>query len=117
MWLYTKYGFFSIVQHKDDPRKLLIRARFKEDIQQLAEIIEDATHKPAEWQETPNADYRYRTTLDRTVFEAIALWMVQSIDYTNFKNAVHGNPVRDRAYIRCWDAMCAAQHAQGASHV
>ena len=29
--------------------------------------------------------------------------------YTNFKGALHGEPVRDRAYGRCWAAMREAQ--------
>ena len=109
MWLYTKLGFVSVVQHRDDPETLLIRARFKEDIEKLAEVMGEATDKPTSWRETPDADYRYRLTCPREVFQAIIMWLVSTIDYTNFKNAVHGNPVRDDSYMRCWMAMNNAQ--------
>jgi hypothetical protein len=46
----------------------------------------------------------------KAAFAELAAELVSEIDYDNFKSAVHGDPVRDQAYMRCWSAMHAAQH-------
>jgi hypothetical protein len=56
-------------------------------------------------EETPDGDYRFRTTATKkAVSEAIAR-QITDLDYTNFKNAVHGDPARDRAYMDVWAAL------------
>jgi hypothetical protein len=63
--------------------------------------------------ETENADYRFRTVASpRLVADAVARTVAQ-IDYPNFKNAVHGDSQRDRAYMRVWAAMHELQGANG----
>ena len=105
MWLFSKAGFVSVVKHRDLQGMLLVRARLKEDIEAFCALAAESGAAGATWEETPNADYRYRFTCPREIFAAVAATLVSRIDYDNFKNAVHGNPVRDAAYIRCWSAM------------
>jgi hypothetical protein len=109
MWIFTKMGFLSIVEHRDDPGKLMIRARFREDIEELCRRIAAAGGGKQAWQETPEGDYRFRVTCGREIMAKIVEQLVREIDYTNFKNSVHGDPVRDRAYLACWSAMHKAQ--------
>lgn len=110
MWIFTKMGFLSIVEHRDDPGRLMIRARFKEDIEELCRrIAKEEGGDPPAWQETPEGDYRYRATCGREVMARIVEQLVREIDYTNFKQSVHGNARRDRAYLACWDALRSAQ--------
>jgi hypothetical protein len=35
MWMITTIGFFSVVQDHDDPDRLLVRARVREDLERL----------------------------------------------------------------------------------
>src|SRR5512143_2165047 len=80
MWMFTTKGFFSIVQHKDDPDCLLVRARVKGDIKQ---------HWPyAKIQKTEDADYLYRAKIPKSDVEAAIHEIVKNINYTSYKGAV-----------------------------
>jgi hypothetical protein len=35
MWIFCESGFYSIVQHEDDPNTLIVRARIKGDLERL----------------------------------------------------------------------------------
>ena len=79
----------------------------------MADFLEGVQVVPVPWEYTPNADYHYRLVCHREIFLPLMLSMVKDIDYPNFKNAVHGNPIRDHAYMDCWAAMHAAQSKMG----
>jgi hypothetical protein len=87
---------------------LLVRSRFKEDIAAICKRMEEAG-VPVEPFEDLHADYRYRMVCPKETFSELLAEMVNAIDYDNFKSAVHGDPVRDQAYMGCWSAMYAAQ--------
>ncbi len=105
MWIFCKQGFVSIVQHRHLPGKLLVRARARPDLENFVRVLDEISGKEHSIQETPRADYRFRTVAcKRTVARAMARIAVD-IDYPNFKDAAHGDRVRDSAYIRVWRAM------------
>lgn len=105
MWIFCKSGFVSIVRHRLWPGKLLVRARVRCDLENFVHLLDEIGDTKHAIKETKNADYRFRTVASqRLVGEAVAR-IVADIDYPNFKNAVHGEPNRDRAYMRVWAAM------------
>ncbi len=69
-----------MVADRDDPTRLLVRARRKIDLQN---VVGDA-----DILETPNADYSYRTFIDREKFKQIVVAGIDAITYGNFKNSV-----------------------------
>lgn len=80
MWIASKNGFISIVQHRDYPDQVLFRARVRKDLESLfpkEEIIS-----------TPAADYGYRVFVSKQSAVEIISRQVQEIDYPNFKNAI-----------------------------
>lgn len=92
MWLFTQHGMVSVVQHRDDPTLLLVRAREPEVLKELCpdkRIIK-----------TPIADYRYRVMIDRDGFWDVMIGQINAIDYTNFKSHLVGtvSPNTYRAY-------------------
>ena len=96
MWLFTKRGFFSIVQHKDDPNLLLVRSRVKGDIEEYwpwAIVKEDE-----------GSDYRYRAFMPR--FEVVNRLgnIAHDIDYPDFKASVDDTR-RMSWYYQVWEAM------------
>lgn len=102
MWIFTSTSFLSIVEHTEDSGLLHVRARFRGDIEELfpnADVIE-----------TPNHDYRFRTSLPRERVAEALTRVVKAIDYDNFKNSVH-ETMRKDAYIRVWETMWNAQQA------
>lgn len=113
MWIFCKYGFFSAVQHTDKPDTLLVRARFKGDLDRLIKAMTPEEYnlsgKP-KVQFTPDADYRYRAEIRKIVFAELIRETAEDIDYPNFKDAMHDGTVRDTAYMNCWRALWAAQN-------
>jgi hypothetical protein len=105
MWLFCKQGFFSVVRHSHRPGHLLVRARLRQDIDNLARLLAQETGQPCAPLVTPEADYRYRLEVPREDFARALVKLVEDLDYPNFKLAVHGDPARDRAYGRVWSIM------------
>jgi len=106
MWIATTQGFVSIVQDREYPGVLLVRARVPEDI--------SANFPGAEVFVAPGADYRYRARLPRKdVAEALAA-AVTKVDYTShFKDVAlersPANEARHAAYYGTWSAMARMQ--------
>ena len=110
MWLLTTQGFYSVVAHRDDPDKLLVRARTRDDIEALREQI------PAlEPFEDPSADYRHRAVVGRAEWLVAVAQLVTEIDYDNFKSAVADRQGSERAalYGVLWQELRRLQQSRG----
>lgn len=99
MWIFTPFGFFSIVQ-KPGQALLTVRARAAADLDNLR------THVPelSKTIHTPKADYQYRATVP-AVSLAIGLGdFITGIDYDNFKDEVARRQGYERAglYGQVW---------------
>ncbi len=94
MWLLTTQGFYSVVAHRDDPEKLLVRARTRADIEALREQIPSL-----EPFEDPAADYRHRAVVSRAEWLVAVALLVTEIDYDNFKDAVAAQQSSERAAL------------------
>lgn len=96
MWIISKTGFISVVELRDDPSTLLVRARVSDDIEAAfpdAEVFEDA-----------KADYRWRAEVPRNVVAAFVAGQVMEVDYTSHaKEAMsEGDAGRHAAYMGVW---------------
>lgn len=115
MWIFTNRGFLSIVENRDNPDELLVRARYKGDIEaHFSWRSMDAD--PLEVVETNEADYRFRAFLPRETVSAKMHGLVNGIDYPNFKDSCRFssgkmtvNDVKSRALFRVWDTMKCSQ--------
>lgn len=84
MWLFSVDGFYSAVQHKDDPNLIMVRCRAKEHADKLVQALPEA---PPELVETPPpADYRWRVTITREQWVYFAARCAAEVAYYNFKN-------------------------------
>lgn len=86
MWLFTKQGAFSIVQHRENHDLVLIRAFAKADLERLIQANLSLTN--IEIIATPTADYHYRIIVDRNALSQILSNAGNQINYDNFKNQV-----------------------------
>ena len=126
MWIFTLDGFFSGVEHAENNDFIHIRARWREDlenlkaalrIQRMSATFDYPLHDESNalWnimdlaiQETPAADYPYRMNVTRKEWQFYLKKAAEAIDYTNFKNAVHdrgGDADRLDRYFAVWSAM------------
>jgi len=101
MWIFAKDGFLSITPHKEKPECFMVRGRVKGDIEYYfpnATVIE-----------TPDADYRYRTTLLREEVADRVRDAVIDIR-SGFKSSVTDQR-RMPFYLEVWSVMDDMQHA------
>ena len=103
MWIMTTDGFFSAVQHRDEPNILLVRARSRRDLEALSERI--ALH-PSKILSTDNADYPFRVLIPREKWAEYLMSASEDLTYPNFKSAVgKTNPERAYIYHDVWSAL------------
>jgi hypothetical protein len=113
MWIFTTIGFFSVVAHADEPRTVIIRARAREDLENLRR-----QHLPdLEIVENVGTDYAFRAFVNRDEWEHATAQMAAAIDYPNFKDAVVAKQGFDRAgfYVEVWETMQRLQAAASGS--
>lgn len=87
MWICTNKSFLSVVAHRDDVTKLLVRSRAPGHIESLfpkAEVFTDE-----------KADYYWRAFIDRAEVSRVIAEQVFLVDYPNFKNSVKDRPYHD----------------------
>jgi len=102
VWLITAQGFYSVVADRDDPNRVLIRARAERDLQALGRQIPDLVVL-----ETPGGDYAWRAYVSREDWERAAAELASEVDYPNFKQAVAARQGAERAhvYLEIWSIL------------
>jgi len=82
MWLFTKNSFISVVQHRERPDDVLVRARVKDHLTRLF------PEKATQIQRDDDADYRWRLLIPKQeLADRISGYILQDLDYDNFKAA------------------------------
>ena len=103
MWIFTTFGFFSVVQKQGSPQ-LTVRARVGDDLDRLRE-----RYLPSLSPTTAGAgtDYRYRATVPHEHLALAMAAIVRDVDYSNFKSAVarQQDGRREAVYHKVWDAL------------
>jgi len=103
MWIFSRVGFFSVVQKEGDTF-LTIRARVKRDIENLRDQYLPslgAIHESA------GTDYQFRATASHDDFAGALQKMALDINYSNFKDSVASEQgyERTRVYGAVWSAL------------
>lgn len=106
MWIIQNNAFVSIVEHRDDARKLIVRGRFKGDVERFLNPLRNGMHVIEDL--TPNADYRFRAVVQRDDVAHAMLRSVQRITYPNFKDSIKA-AFRKSIAMRVWSLFHAAQ--------
>lgn len=99
MWIFHPLGFASVVADETNMSNLLVRGRFKGDLERLfpgrkAEI-------------TPQRDYRFRMSIPRQEVAARYTELMATITYDNFKDACPKD--RHDPYLRIWSTLYSEQ--------
>jgi len=104
VWLFTPFGFFSVVADRDKANQVIVRARVKGDLENLRTKYLPTLGPTVMLQ---MRDYPYRGFVSRDDLAAAMPKITQDITYTNFKNEVtkqQGDPRHD-LYLRVWGVM------------
>lgn len=102
MWVFLSDAMLSVVEDRNDPDLMLVRARLEGDIERV--------FPTALVRKTPNADYLFRASIARTKVVEAMVAAIRSIDYDNFKNSVPpGDAARKYHYSGVWAEMADAQ--------
>jgi hypothetical protein len=108
MWLFTRYGFFSVTVSQQDHTKIQIRARAEQDLERLLGFTERyGLHLSVQGGgviETPKDDYRYRLIINRDQWPGLAYALADDVDYPNFKDQIK-DLARHRLYEEVWRTM------------
>lgn len=108
MWIMSKHGFYSIVQHHSQPHTFLVRARVRQDLVNL----QDAARLSAEIVTDAGSDYPHRLFVSYNDVQAIMQVLGRAVDYPNFKSHIHALPNqkgKSAAYMKVWSAMYGLQ--------
>ena len=93
MWLALNDAFVSAVQDRNDPNRLVVRAR---NVAHLTKLF-----PTAEVLLSPNADYAARVFVPKEDFSRMLVERVAEIKYDNFKASVSDSRLH-RMYERIW---------------
>ena len=117
IWIMTRHGFFSVVENRDDDNAVLIRARAREDLENLLIFAGDLIKGNPDWKiDGPDmmADYRWRLWVQRDDWKTVLAALTDDIDYPNFKSAVHKvSHERADTYMKVWSVMHGVQQKEG----
>ncbi len=97
MWVFTSYGFISVVQHLDMEDHFQVKARVAYPLQKL---WPDHEIQVIDW-----ADYRFRINARKDDVVPVIGSLVGSIDYSSFKNECEWDGGYHRALVSIWNTM------------
>jgi len=121
MWFISKYGFLSVVEHRDKSGSMIVRARAKADLEQLCQLANHVgipNFEQGQIEENPDADYHYRLTAPVDSWKQVTSAVAERIDYDNFKNAVaKDDPERAVIYGQVWADLMKIQFPDSGSWV
>lgn len=114
MWLFTQYGFYSVVCARDlagnptrvDPDTLMVRARSRKHLETLQNRFPQLA--ASKITESLNTDYRFRMVVTKTIWAEVARELAAEIDYGNFKERAERRSHDDRyvdALHAVWGVM------------
>ena len=114
MWLFSQYGFYSVVCARDlagspsriDTDKLMVRARNRLHLESLQQRFPELAS--FEIVDSANTDYRFRLVVPKPVWAEVTRELAAEIDYGNFKARAHGRAGDDDyvdAMHAVWEVM------------
>ena len=117
MWLFTRYGFFSIAcaRTRDgslDKDTVMVRARRRDHLANLQRRFPALAE--AEVFTLPERDYRYRLIVPKAIWAAVVGELAQEQEWSNFKNEAARFTGREgssytHALHEVWQVMFALQ--------
>ncbi len=118
MWVFTKFGFYSVVKKPDcAPDELEVRARCRKDLERLKK----QTGVKSKILTNTGTDYPFRIRMKREIWAKFLADEAMSIGYANFKDQVLSNKIesprrrkhRHDVYSDVWKALLSLSDKTG----
>lgn len=109
MWIFTTFGFFSVVQKTGDTG-FTVRARCQEDLENLCQRY--LPKENLQIIEGEGTDYPYRIKVGKDTFSEVVKEITRDVEYSNFKSevmAVQGLE-REQVYASVWSTLLRLEH-------
>jgi hypothetical protein len=101
MWVFTVYGFFSVVCArkgvKADQNRLMVRARARRHLEDLRLRFPKELRR-CKIIESLAADYQFRMFVSKRSWRTVMAGLVSDVNYSNFKSQVMARRADDRDY-------------------
>ncbi len=118
MWLFTQYGFYSVVcarvlqgdPTRVDPNTFMVRARRRRHLELLQKRFPQLAS--AVINETTDTDYRFRIVVPRPVWIEVTQELAAEIDYGNFKDRAHSRSGDDKYVDALHDVWAVMERLQ-----
>jgi len=118
MWLFTQYGFYSVVCARDlqgdptriDPNTVMVRARSRRHLELLQKRVSELASFVID--ETAGTDYRCRIVLPKPVWIEVSQELTAEIDYGNFKDRAHSRSGDDEYVDALHDVWAVMERLQ-----
>lgn len=113
MWLFTKFGFFSVVE--SDANTLTVRSRSVGDLESLIDHHGSVLClTKSNIKSSPLSDYRYRVFVPKEKWSVTLSQIASDIDYKSFKDKVFDDMDAPRAdsYHDVWEVMYNLQRSE-----
>jgi hypothetical protein len=122
MWLFTQYGFYSVVCARNlqgnpsrvDHNTLMVRARCRRHLEGLQKRFPQLASTAID--DTPHTDYRFRIVVPKPVWVDVTQQLATEIDYGNFKDRSHSRSGDDRYVDALHDVWEVMEKVQRSSH-
>ena len=99
MWVFSKYGHFSIGQHASDPNYLVVHSQLREELDKFVGALDAVAGRRHEIQETVEGDYRFVVLAPRSVVAQAVAQLVTEIDQGRFVHSVHFDFGKQPGYL------------------
>lgn len=100
MWIFSKTSFLSVVADRNNPKKVLIRARCRADLEFFKTTY---CPKMGKIKDTPEGDYPFRAWCFKSTLANALRRQAMDIDYPNFKSSLPD--LRHTLYMRVWSVL------------
>jgi hypothetical protein len=108
MWLFLPTGHYSVVVHRDDPSRVIVRSRESKPLEAVRAVALCGGFRVPEIERNDAADYRYRVTVSRDLWALFVAQAVADMRASNFKaeaERVRGRDAYTRALHTIWGVL------------
>ena len=112
MWIFTQYGFFSVVNTPAGSDIMTVRSRSRGQLEALVEAFKDdvdhledreiISYNDPQYGEYWDRDYEHRVILNAEQWVTLAACLASDITYSNFKSQVGKADVPDKYLSRLY---------------